>query len=286
MKQYLLIGLLFYASISLWAQEGPPQYHLGDYQAIGGGGSLMKIRDLGVSPIYYDGFLGLGQMEFVTKKERFSYSIYGTYGYGILKATRLSTYQMSIHNINYGGDFLHHIRELGPNLQLKAGGSLFGVFNIRNNPSFRNNSFTAESINSLAASAKIEWVIERNGEKRRLLGLVPVKAINPGRRVQKLSYQLNVPFFTAIWSPAFPYLDDFTEGTIDYNRKNEFKLGGFRLSNRFDYHYYLRNGNALRLSYNWEIFKGPNDFGRIEYGQHQVLFAFLIRLNELQTYEK
>ena len=286
MKQYLLIGLFFCGSISLSAQAGQAQYHLGDFHAIGGGGSLMKIRDLGVSPIYYEGFLGLGQMESVTEKERFSYSFFGTYGYGILKATRLSTYQASIHNINYGADFLHQVRELRPNLTLKAGGALFGVTNVRNNPAFRNASFTAESINSLAASAKIEWVIERDGDSRRLLGLIPARAVRPGRRVQKLSYQVNVPFLTAIWSPTFPYLDDFTEGTIDYNRKNEFKFGGLRLSNRFDYHYYLRNGNALRLSYNWEVFKGPNDFGRIEYGQHQVLSAFLIRLNELQTYEK
>lgn len=260
------------------AQADQPRYHLGDFQAVGGGASLMKIRDLGVSPLYYEGFLALGQLESLTEHERYSWSFFGTYGYGLLKATRLSTYQASLHNINYGGDFMHQIHELRPNLQLKAGAALQGVTNIRFNPSFRNAGSTAESINSLAASAKIEWLIDHQGADRRFLGLIPLRE---GRRVHKFSYQLNVPFLTAIWSPAFPYLDDFTEGTTDYNRKNELKFGGLRLSNRLGYHYYLKNGNALRLSYNWEVFQGPNDFGRIAFGQHQLLFAFLIRLNEL-----
>jgi len=259
------------------AQEEKPSYELGEFLTAGGGGSFIKLRDHGVSPLYYEGYLALGHFSSTTAKKRYSYTIFGTYGYGVPKATRLSTYQMSIHNINYGGDYLHQLRELRPDIQLKVGGALQGVTNIRFNPSFRNAGSTVESINSLAASAKVEWLIDKEGA-RRFLWLIPVPG---GRRVHKLSYQLNVPFLTAIWSPAFPYLDDFTEGTIDYNRKNEFKFGGFRLSNRFDYHYYLKNGNALQLTYNWEVFKGPNDFGRIEYGQHQLLFGLQIRLNEL-----
>lgn len=278
MKQFLFFWLFFCLSCSAaYAQEERPNYSQGDFLAAGGGGSFLSLRDLGVSPIYYDGYLALGHLALVAQKKRFSYTVFGTYGYGLIKTTRLSTYQSSVHNVNYGGDFLHQVRTYPSNLQLKVGAALQGVTNVRFNPSFRNASSTVESINSLAASAKLEWFIQRDGP-RRFLWLIPVRK---GLRAHKLSYQLNIPLLTGIWSPAFPYLDDFTEGTIDYQKKNELKFGGWRFSNRFDYQYFLKNGNALQLSYNWEVFKGPNDFGRIEYGQHQLFLAFLIRLNEL-----
>jgi len=279
MKQYLLIILFLTATLLPgMAQNGRPNYPFGDFLAVGGGSTRLSLRDQGVSPLYYDGFLALGQMEFQTRTPRYSWSLYGSYGYGTLKASRLATYQSSIHHISYGSDYLRGVKDLGARWQLAAGAHLQGMTNIRYNPSFRNAGSTAESINSLGASAKITWLIDRERSKRRFLWIFPVRH---NRRVQQLSYQLNIPLLTAIWSPAFPYLDDFTEGTVDYLQKNELKWGGIRLSNRFNYLYYLKNGNALRLTYHWEVFQGPDDFGRIGLGQHQAAFAFLIRLNEL-----
>lgn len=280
MKQYFfLLIVLILAGTSAAAQEEQPSYHLGDFLKAGGGASRIKIRDLGVSPIYYEGYAPLGTLSIDTETEKHSWSIFGTYGYGTLKAERLLIYQSSIHNINYGGHFHYNIKELRPDINLKVGGAFQGLTNVRFSPSFRNAGSTVESINSIAASAKVEWIIDRTKDRRRLLWLIPMPA---GRRVTALSYQLNVPLLTAIWSPAFSYLDDFTEGTVDYERKNELKFGGFRLNNQFDYTYYLKNGNGLRLSYYWEVFKGPDDFGRIEFAQHQALLSFLIRLNALK----
>lgn len=278
MKQYFFILSLLLLTGTMFAQDEAPTYHLGDFLEAGGGASKLKIRDLGVSPLYYEGYAPLGHLSLLRETSKYSWSIYGTYGYSTLEATRLIIHQSSVHNINYGFNFHYNIKDFRPDLHLKVGGAYQGFTNIRYTPSFRNASSTVESINSIAASAKIEWVLDHTKERRRFLWLVPMPA---GRRVSKLSYQLSVPLATSIWSPAFPYLDDFTEGTIDYNRKNELKFGGFRLNNQLDYTYYLKNGNGVQLSYFWEVFKGPDDFGRIELAQHQALFTFLIRLNAL-----
>ena len=109
------------------------------------------------------------------------------------------------------------------------------------------------------------------------------RVIKPGRRVSSLSYQLNVPVLNLVWSPTFIYLDDFTEGTIDYEVKNEFTTGGFRLNSTLAYEYFLKNGNSFRLQYFWEVYKGNNGRSTISFGQHQLQLGMHIRLSELKA---
>jgi len=279
MKKSLILTLLFFSSsfcLFVQAQESPLE--LGGFLIAGGGIARFELRDAGVSPLFYDGWLPMGSLSTRTETPKTSWSINGTFGYGNLFRTELTTYSSTVYSINHGGDFLKRILDIKPNLHLKVGGAYNGITNIRNTPAFRNAGSTVESINTIFAAARFEFLMDKTKDKRRLLWLIPLK---PGRRVSKLNYQLNVPIVNAVWGPTFTYLDDFTDGTVDYDQKNELTWGGFRINSQLNYQYFLRNGNGLQLSYFWDTFSGKESLGQIEFAQHQLQAAVIIRFSQL-----
>lgn len=278
-KSFILLLLMTTGLFGVQAQDQKPSFDTGNFLVVGGGITRYKLRDVGVSPLFYDGWLPVGGIAFPSKKGDWSSNFYGSFGYGTLKRTELSTYSSTIYAINHGGDLLKKVWEVKPNVDLLVGGAYHGNTNIRNTPAFRNAGSTAETFNTLMASARFELLFDKVKDRRRLLWLIPMK---PGRRVSKLTYQLNVPILNLSWGPTFSYLDDFTDGTVDYGQKNEFSLGGFRINSQLNYQYFLKNGNGLQLSYFWDTFSGKEGLGQIEFAQHQVQLGILIRFSELK----
>jgi len=273
---FLLIG-----SINLSGQESGKNLHYGNFLYAGTEVSLFQVRDLGVSPLFYEGTLVGGGAKWQTETEKWSWELNGSFGTGLITRAELEVYAARNYTIHH--DFglwrkIGSIQEDG--LGYKVGIAYQGLTNIRNTPAFRNAGVTAESFNTLLGSGEVEWLFRSNKEQRKLLWLIPLK---PGYRVSKLSFRLNLPMLNTLWGPRFPYLDDFTEGTVDYEQKNELKLGGFRLHSELRYQYLLKNGNGFQFSYRWDVMKGPNDFGRIELAQHNFQAGILIRMNELKN---
>lgn len=262
-----------------YTQDQQASFDSGDFIVAGGGITRYKLRDAGVSPLFYDGWLPTGGISWLTNKNDWSSSFYGSFAYGNLQRTELTTYSSTIYAINHGGDVLKKIWEAKPNLNFLVGGAYHGSTNIRNTAAFRNAGSTAETFNTLMASGRFELLIDKVKDKRRLLWLIPMK---PGRRVSKFTYQLNIPIVNLNWGPTFSYLDDFTDGAVDYGQKNEFSLGGFRINSQLNYQYFLKNGNGLQLSYFWDTFSSKEGLGQIEFAQHQVQLGIMIRFSELQ----
>lgn len=275
--------LLLWMTVSLMigqAQEQAPAFDQGDFLIAGGGITRYELRDAGVSPLFYQGWLPSAGLSFPSYNGKWSSNVYGSFGYGNLNRTALTTYSSTIYAINHGGDLLKNIKELRPNLNLLVGGAYHGNTNVRNTPAFRNAGNTVESFNTLMASGRLELLIDKTKDKRRLLWLIPLK---PGRRVSKLSYQLNIPIVNLSWAPTFTYLDDFTDGTTDYDQKNEFSLGGFRINSQLNYQYFLKNGNGFQLSYLWDTYSGKEGLGQIQLAQHQVHLGIIIRFSEFNS---
>ena len=277
-KSFILLVLMILGLVPGQTQNQEPAFDQGDFLIAGGGITRYKLRDDGVSPLFYKGWIPTAGISLPSYNGKWSSTVYGSFGYGNLSRTELATYSSTVYLINHGGDLLKKVKEIKPDLNLFVGGAYNGNTNIRNTPAFRNAGSTVETFNTIMASGRLELLIDKTKDRRRLLWLLPMK---PGRRVSKLSYQLNVPLINLSWGPTFTYLDDFTDGSTDYDRKNEFTFGGFRLSSQLNYQYFLKNGNGLQLSYFWDTFSGKEGQGQIELAQHQVQLGIIIRFSEL-----
>lgn len=281
MKKSLILLLLFISELSFGqTQNQAPAFDAGNFMIAGGGITRYKLRDVGVSPLFYEGWLPVGGISFPSRKGDWSSNFYGSFGYGNLLRTELTTYSSTVYAINHGGDLLKKVWEPKQNLNLFVGGAYHGNTNIRNTPAFRNAGSTAETFNTIMVSGRLELLFDKTKDRRRLLWIIPMK---PGRRVSKLSYQLNVPLVSFNWAPTFTYLDDFSDGSVDYGQKNEFSFGGFRLNSQLTYQYFLKNGNGLQLSYFWDTYSGKEGLGQIEFAQHQVQLGVMIRFSELYS---
>ncbi|MEL7124205.1 MAG: hypothetical protein AAFO07_32515 [Bacteroidota bacterium] len=279
-KSFILLLLLIPLQTFGQAQDQTVTFDQGDFLIIGGGVTRYELRDAGVSPLFYQGWLPSTGFSFPSYNGKWSSTLYGTFGYGNLTRTELATYSSTTYAIGHGGDLLRNIKALKPNLNLLVGGAYHGTTNIRNTPAFRNAGNTVETFNTLMASGRLELLMDKTKDRRKLLWLIPLK---PGRRVSKLTYQLNIPIVNLSWAPSFTYLDDFSDGTTDYDQKNEFSVGGFRINSQLNYQYFFRNGNGLQLSYFWDAFSGKEGLGQIELAQHQVHLGLIIRFSELNS---
>lgn len=280
-KNCIWIGILIIAHLctNTYGQVEQKPLHQGDFMIPGGGITLFEVRDRGVSPLFYDGTLYYGGINWHYENPNWSYEVSGGFATGILSRSVLESYASRVYSINHSFGVWRRIgspQEQG--LGYKAGLHYLGLTNIRNTPDFLNAGFTAESMNSLMASGEVEWLFKSDKAERKLLWLIPLK---PGYRVSRLSWRLNLPLLNSVWGPRFPYLDDFTEGEVDYDKKNELKFGGLRLNSEVKFQYFLKNGNGIQLSYLWDLFQGPKDFGRIEWARHQFSAGVIIRFNEL-----
>lgn len=278
-KTCLLYGLILLGSLqSLLAQEKSAQtdYRYGKYLGMAALADYQSNRDLGVSPLTYRGFLfgGMGELGFEGK--RWDISIDGGVGVGDSKVKKVATFAAESTVFYYNGRFLYKFWDKNEgNLDFRAGLQLGGYSAQRVTPAFLNASLVWESINTLFATAKVNWRISHTQTAGRFLFI----RRNAGIRHVKFSSQLSLPLLHSVWRPGYAYIEDFSDGDANIYANNKLDFGGIRFQWRTDGYYYLLNGNALRLTYLWDAQRSPGEINRLELGHHQLLFGLLFRLN-------
>lgn len=268
---FLLLG-------QLPAQEKSMQadFRYGKYFNVAALLDYQSSRDFGVSPLVYRGFHYGGMVELGFEGPRWDISLDGGLGVGESSIAKVATFVSESTVFYYNARFLRKIWDKDEGkLDFRAGLHLGGYSAQRVTPAFLNASLVWESINTLFASAKVNW---RHSHAQSAGKFLFIRQ-REGLRHIKLSSQLSLPILNSVWRPDYAYIDDFSDGDADVFANNKLNFGGLRLQWRSDAYYYLLNGNALRLTYLWDAQRSADAINRLELGHHQMVLGIMIRLN-------
>jgi len=233
---------------------------------------LSSFRDVGVSPILYNGILVMGGIRYTYEGTNWQHSLEFDGGVGFYEVTRFATYESNTINFAYGGFSRRQFWEADNlNLRYHGGVRLHGLTNVRSNPSLLNASSGVESINTLFLHNSLAWDLRFRKTDLTKAGAKPSR--------HKLAFELNLPIVTASWLPDYPYITDFTDGEPNATKSHEFYWGGLRLQTRLTYRYFLPNGNALRFTYWWDYARTPDGFNQLDFINHALQFGLVMRLN-------
>lgn len=274
-----LIVMLLLGTAKGYSQESAEarDIRFGPYLGLSGGVDLSRLRDWAVSPLIYKGPLFLGKADLTNEGRKWDITwVEFGFGTGEISATRGAIYNSDVNTFYYGGSFLRQVwKAKKPALDLRTGLVFHGISNFRQTPAFLNAASVVESLNTLMLGARLNWRIKKDFSPGHFLFF----KWRGGLRHYKLSTQFNLPLLHTAWRPDFSYLDDFSAGDTTVGRNNDLSLGGLRLQAKTDFTYYLRNGNAFRFSYWWDVQQSPGELNRLETAHHIGQLSLMVRLN-------
>lgn len=224
---------------------------------------ISTFRDFASSPLFYEGrpiYLALSQLELNAKREsafRLSYSS-GKFG----SESSNGQSKVKVFALNYLELFeLSSINS--PKFNLKWGGQFNTSANLRNNEAFGNNSDGFEALATLFASIKGSLDISSNQPKAK----------------HNLAFGLHLGLINTSYRNGFIYTRQaplLNQDNINYGYELHF-FSGYRINTTLDYSFWLKNGNALQLSYRWDIYK-TGKYDPIEMATHLLKLSLLFKL--------
>lgn len=254
------------------------------YLQMGLGLNRGSMRDFATSPITYRGTLvnvSFGGMKLDEEREVRFYTRFNTGNY---KYNRAEGYDIrtianqKMTSFNYTR--LYKINRFSDKKwNVKLGGALDVIADIRENNSLRNAGYGVEVFNTLFLSGKVTRSFIRKEATTTKIWFIKIKQ-RP--RVILLSYQLNVPVINATIRNGYSYIYDIPPGGLfNFTKGYQFKVfSGMRFSSELAYTNMMHNGNAWRLSYIWDAFRTTGQYNRLEIANHIVEFSFLFHLNK------
>lgn len=246
------------------------------YIEITAGISSSSFRDFATSPLVYNGsplFLSLSYLKADDKRESeigLSYST-GKYTY--------KYYLSQVKTISLSYSKLFMVQKLSSEkLNLKLGGLLISTYNLRHNQYFINNDIGSEIFTNLMGSVKLTKDISRNEIKSHKFLFLKYKS-NP--RIRQLSYMMNVGLVNSTYRNGYAYTNQ-SKVLNDYNRFDnyQFKLfSGFRISSELNYTVFMKNKNAIQISYLWDAYKTGGELDKFEMAHHTFKLSLLFNTN-------
>jgi hypothetical protein len=169
---------------------------------------------------------------------------------------------------------LYNIKLKNEKWNLAVGGELNSFSDIRVNQSLMNNAFGMEHFFTIFASGRISKDISRNTD--RIYSVLNYKFKLPARK-RTLSYTQNISLYNSVFRNNYIYLNhDFivNENSILGNYEHK-AFSGFRLASQLDYTHYLKNCNAIQVSYKWQAIQTAKESHRFEFASHKIQLSFL-----------
>ncbi|WKN40561.1 hypothetical protein [Tunicatimonas pelagia] len=238
------------------------------YIGVNVGTNRIKFRDFATSPLFYEGWTTYVGASWL-KADRYRESEAAlTYSFGNPKTDFNENATSS--NFNRFELFYSQLYQVGAwsnsNFTTKVGGMFNTTGNLRANPKLGNNALGLEAFPTLFFSFKLTK--EMSGSAK-------------NARRQNLSLRVNTGIINAAYRNGYIYYPG--QGT-EVNEPNTFEnyelnVSGFRASTGLDYTRYLRNKNALQISYIWDTYHTGGDLDRFEMANHTLKFALLFNTN-------
>ena len=276
---YSVVKLVFVANLALWVGFPLLSFaQLGNglktgldttrpaYLDLEAGIQYSTFRDFATSPLFYVGhpfYVSIAHLDMDARRES---SIRFAHSFGNFKSQLKGDHAVSKVN-TFMADYieLFKLQNLcSQKLNIKLGGQFNTIVVIRDNESLGNNKDGFEVISTLAAAIKGNLDISKSRDylKRNLTFGVQVGVFNT-------SYRNGF-----IYTRHSPLLNK-----DDINNGYEFHFfSGFRMNSFVGYHYWLKNGNALLLSYLWDAYKTGSNPDQFEMANHLLKLALFFKL--------
>jgi hypothetical protein len=98
----------------------------------------------------------------------------------------------------------------------------------------------------------------------------------------KTSFKAELPVYFQNYRSPYASISDFSDGENLWSLEPSSYINfskAFMLSTNTSLTYYLHNGNAIRLSYQWQIFRFKDNFYTYQAAYHAFTFSLLMKLN-------
>ncbi len=238
------------------------------YIGIGLGTNNSKFRDFATSPLFYEGGatqISLSYLKMGNNRESefgLSYD-FGTYSSNFNRSTTKS----EVKRIELSYSQLYRIKLFkSESINTKVGFLLNGNGNLRVNEGLHNNATGIDIFGNLSGSVKIAKDIKlyRNDERKR-----------------NLAFRLNLGLVNSSYRNGYAYSG---QAPI-LNKTNIFDgykfkaFSGYKLSTKLDYTHYLKNKNAIQLSYVWDAYSTGGNSNKFEMAHHILKLALFFNTN-------
>lgn len=281
MKHQFIFLLLFLVPYLIFAQSETEldqriSIEKPTYLEIGAGLGSIKMRDFATSPLFYQGpsvNATIGRLAIDSLREsalRFTY-----HGGGLSTGNGKDDSQSSFLSLGFSYGKLYHLNAISnPKWNVKIGGELNVVGNLRQNPELFNAALGTEMIANVFAVAQVGKDVSRKTAKQKRFLFVNYH-LKPRKRY--LSYALKTGLLNSSYRNSFSYIGDYAL----VNKDNPFKdyqfnfFSGFRIASSLDYTIFLENRNAVRISYVTDIYKTKGDVESLEVAQYALKIALL-----------
>jgi len=156
----------------------------------------------------------------------------------------------------------------------KVGMLINGNGNLRNNSALQNNAEGLEAFANLFGSMKFTINLNRKQEKEKRFLFFNFKL---NERKQNLAFRLNLGLINSSYRNGYVYTNQYgILNELGATDGHEYKLfSGFRISSNFEYIYYLKNKNAIQLSYKWDAYTTGGDLDKFEMAHHILKLTLL-----------
>lgn len=222
------------------APEAPPPKHR--YLTIGPGISLHSVRDLGMSRMVYSGPAFTAYTGYHARCEKFHSDIDIHFSIGGLDAP--AGPEAGLYEAEVAYSYQRAVLVLPWEVQWLGGGALSNAASVRHRIGYSNSAYAFDYFTGLHAMSSL-W---RNFHIR--------------ERRMEAGWELSVPVVAFAIRPAYafaapPPFYDFEEKYLR-GAFASFEAASwgdyFRMQSKLSASYFLRNGNALALTYRWEYY--------------------------------
>ncbi len=278
MRRLIIVFFLINATHYLFAQKSEDVYGADSstttasnasrpaYLDITYGISYSSFRDFATSPLFYVGnphYIAVSHIDVDSKREssfRLSYS-FGNFNHSAAQNEAVST----VNSIAVNYLELFEFRKISSSkFNLKLGGQLNSTANLRDNAVLGNNSDGFEVISTLFGAVK--GTLDMSGKQ--------------GKRKRNLACGLNIGLINSSYRNGFIYTRQSPLLNRDHiNDGYEFRFfSGYRINSTVAYTAWLQNGNAIQLSYVWDIYQTGGNQDQLEMAAHLLTLSILFNL--------
>ena len=248
------------------------------YIEFGIGMGVSKFRDLATSPLIYYALTGnsaIGYLKQDRKREskiklRISTGSYAPNIEGIVTRSSAIVSGFSITKLYALNKFSNE------KWNFKVGGLADISVITRINSSLQNNALGVDMFVNLMASGKVTRDVSRkNAKQKKFLWI----KYNLQPRKRDLSFKLDVGVINSYYRNPYAYLgqSSVVNKTVFFDEYQYHIFSGLRFSTEFIYTIYLKNKNALQLSYIWDGYRTESDID--SFGMINNIFKFSFLFN-------
>ena len=237
-----------------------------------------KVQDYSVSPLKFKGLdLGLG-VGYYNKGEKSEWSIntFGSHSFmSNEKSSSITQFVSGTLNLSY----LRKSNKLtGKKLRTYLGLYSLSDINLRINGSYFNTSYVFDFISSIGISGKLNsgFNFKTNSFTWNHQG-----KNNDGKYVA-LDLQVNIPLLHLYNRPGYATVDNFPSTENPSTSQTSASTWGkvARLTSKLDLTWFMKNNNALRMSYFWDAYSINPGYNKLSVANGRLFLTLLFRLNK------